>query len=109
MRAPIVGPGVLLAGVGLGGVVTVTTLLPEPVGLAAAIGVLCTGAFLLRPWAVRRGERDRDHRFFTTDDGAGATIGSGTVGTPGPVTGSDTGSGRPERRPWSCRPPRRHR
>ncbi|MBM0204312.1 hypothetical protein ACIA47_01890 [Micromonospora sp. NPDC051227] len=47
MRVPVVAPGVLLAGVGLGGVVTVVTLLPEPVGLAAAIGVSCAGAFLL--------------------------------------------------------------
>jgi len=43
---------VLLTGTGLGGVVTVVTMLPGPVGLAAAIGVLCAGAFLLWPWAV---------------------------------------------------------
>nr|WTA64849.1 hypothetical protein OHB51_20255 [Micromonospora sp. NBC_00855] len=40
MRVPVVAPSVLLAGAGLGGVLTVVTLLPEPVGLAAAIGVL---------------------------------------------------------------------
>ncbi|RAO60012.1 hypothetical protein [Micromonospora saelicesensis] len=47
MRAPIVAPGVLLAGAGLGAVLTVVTLLPASVGLAAAIGLLCAGAFLL--------------------------------------------------------------
>ncbi|MEU1245670.1 hypothetical protein [Micromonospora arida] len=52
MRGPTVAPGVLLAGAGLGAVLTVVTLLPGPVGLAAAIGVLCAGAFLLWPWAV---------------------------------------------------------
>ncbi|MEU8157353.1 O-antigen ligase family protein [Micromonospora sp. NPDC048986] len=52
MRVPIVAPGVVLAGAALGGVVTVVTLLPGPIGLAAAIGVLCFGAFLLWPWAV---------------------------------------------------------
>lgn len=52
MRAPIVAPGVLLAGAGLGAVLTAVTLLPGPVGLAAAIGVLCAGAFLLWRWAV---------------------------------------------------------
>ncbi|MET8266183.1 hypothetical protein ABZU92_19565 [Micromonospora arida] len=52
MRVPTVAPGVLLAGAGLGAVLTVVTLLPGPVGLAAAIGVLCAGAFLLWPWAV---------------------------------------------------------
>ncbi|MGW5557160.1 O-antigen ligase family protein [Micromonospora sp. NPDC003944] len=52
MRAPIVAPGVVLAGAGLGAVVSGVTLLPGPVGLAAAIGVLCAGAFLLWPWAV---------------------------------------------------------
>ncbi|WP_170158672.1 hypothetical protein [Micromonospora noduli] len=36
----------LLAGAGLGAVLTVVTLAPGPVGLAAAIGVLCAGAFL---------------------------------------------------------------
>lgn len=54
MRVLVVAPGVLLAGVGLGGVVTVVTLLPGPVGLAAAIGVLCAGAFLLLPWPSPR-------------------------------------------------------
>ncbi|WP_430502431.1 hypothetical protein ACQRWP_12760 [Micromonospora trifolii] len=52
MRVPVVAPGVLLAGTGLGGVLTVVTLLPGPVGLAAAIGVLGAGAFLLWPGAV---------------------------------------------------------
>ncbi|TNH23507.1 hypothetical protein FHG89_27030 [Micromonospora orduensis] len=52
MRVPVVAPSVLLAGAGLGGVLTVVTLLPGPVGLAATIGVLCAGAFLLWPWAV---------------------------------------------------------
>ncbi|MET8547582.1 O-antigen ligase family protein [Micromonospora zamorensis] len=52
MRVPIVAPGVVLAGAALGGVVTLVTLLPGPVGLAAAISVLCAGAFLLWPWAV---------------------------------------------------------
>ena len=33
-------------------VLTVVTLLPGPVGLAASIAVLCAGAFLLWPWAV---------------------------------------------------------
>ncbi|RAO39099.1 hypothetical protein PSN13_00123 [Micromonospora saelicesensis] len=47
MRVPVVAPGVLLAGAGLGAVLTVVTLLPGPVGLAAAIGLLCAGAFLL--------------------------------------------------------------
>lgn len=52
MRVPIVAPGVVLSGAALGGVVTVVTLLPGPVGVAAAVGVLCFGAFLLWPWAV---------------------------------------------------------
>jgi hypothetical protein len=52
MRAPIVTTGVLFAGAAMGAVVTVVTLLPGPAGSAAAIGVLCAGAFLLWPWAV---------------------------------------------------------
>jgi hypothetical protein len=52
MRVPVVAPSVLLAGTGLGGVLAVVTLLPGPVGLAATIGLLCAGAFLLWPWAV---------------------------------------------------------
>ncbi|WP_433260624.1 hypothetical protein ACQPWR_17890 [Micromonospora vinacea] len=63
MRVPVVAPSVLLAGAGLGGVLTVVTLLPGPVGLAAAIGVLCAGAFLL----VLAGTRPvRSHRAPTT-------------------------------------------
>ncbi|MEU0548421.1 hypothetical protein [Micromonospora sp. NPDC005979] len=52
MRVPIVGPTVLLGGAGMGALVTMVTLLPGPVGLAAAAGVLCCGVFLLWPWAV---------------------------------------------------------
>ncbi|MFI7658071.1 hypothetical protein ACIBTW_04205 [Micromonospora parva] len=52
MRVLVVAPGVLLAGTGLGAVVTVVSLLPGPVGLVAAIAVLCAGVFLLWPWAV---------------------------------------------------------
>ncbi|MFG1883361.1 O-antigen ligase family protein [Micromonospora sp. NPDC049102] len=52
MRVPIVAPTVLLGGAGLGALVTVVTLLPGPVGLAAAAGVLACGVFLLWPWAV---------------------------------------------------------
>lgn len=52
MRVPIVAPTVLLAGAGLGAVVTVVTLLPGPIGLAASVGVLSWGVFLLWPWAV---------------------------------------------------------
>ncbi|MBQ0992038.1 hypothetical protein PSH03_003269 [Micromonospora sp. PSH03] len=139
MRTPIVAPGVLLAGAGLGGVVTVVTLLPGPVGLAAAIGVLCAGVFLLWPWAVLpvgiiggtvvgallsgggvRGYNVVEvlllaaggaalaarHRLGSRrprDDGAGARLAPAPSVRPIPVTGSDTGSGRPERRPWSCR------
>ncbi|MER7592002.1 hypothetical protein ABTW72_31125 [Micromonospora sp. NPDC127501] len=63
MRAPIVAPGVLLAGTGLGAVLTVVTLLPGPVGLAAAIGVLCAGAFLL---VLAEARPIRSHRAPTT-------------------------------------------
>lgn len=63
MRVPVVAPSVPLAGAGLGGVLTVVTLLPEPVGLAAAIGVLCSGAFLLVPANARP---VRSHRAPTT-------------------------------------------
>ncbi|MCG5468187.1 O-antigen ligase family protein [Micromonospora sp. LAH09] len=52
MRVPIVAPTVLLGGAGLGGLVTVVTLLPGPIGLAAAVAVLSWGVFLLWPWAV---------------------------------------------------------
>ncbi|MEU8329204.1 O-antigen ligase family protein [Micromonospora sp. NPDC048839] len=52
MRVPIVAPTVLLGGAGLGALVTVVTLLPGAVGLAASVGVLSCGVFLLWPWAV---------------------------------------------------------
>ncbi|MGC4866345.1 hypothetical protein ACLQ3B_13040 [Micromonospora sp. DT53] len=42
-------PLLVLAGAGLGAVVTVISLLPGAVGLAAAVAVLCVGAFLLWP------------------------------------------------------------
>jgi hypothetical protein len=52
MRIPIVTPTVLIGGAGLGAVVTVVTVLPGPIGLAAAVGVLSWGVFLLWPWTV---------------------------------------------------------
>ncbi|WP_124773839.1 hypothetical protein [Micromonospora inaquosa] len=128
---------VLLAGAGLGGVVTVVSLLPGPVGLIAAITVLCTGAFLLWPWAVlpvgiiggallsggdMRGFIAVKLLLLAAGGAALAvrhwlrveTVPEPTSAPtpslqPIPATGSGTGSGRPERRPWSCPPRHRHR
>ncbi|GAB4106737.1 hypothetical protein AB0C50_22580 [Micromonospora taraxaci] len=61
MRVPVVAPSVLLAGVGLGAVMTVVTLLPGPVGLTATIGVLCAGVFLLWPRGGTAGRHRRRH------------------------------------------------
>ncbi|MFI6132815.1 O-antigen ligase family protein [Micromonospora sp. NPDC051141] len=52
MRAAVLAPTVLLGGAAVGGLVTAVTLLPGPIGLAGAVGLLSFGTFLLWPWAV---------------------------------------------------------
>ncbi|MBQ1019723.1 hypothetical protein KBX71_17890 [Micromonospora sp. D93] len=52
-------PLLVLAGTGLGAVVTVLSLLPGAVGLTAAVAVLCAGAFLLWPLGRASGRHHR--------------------------------------------------